>query len=93
MRPVPDFNLDYFPFIIWSRENAINLVNVKKGFVEPLIIRDYASYDKKGQQSFFIKKKIYGMSIHFTTKQVYTDDLVRLNYCKMNIKPDLMRML
>ena len=90
---MPDFDSEEFPFVLWSRDNAINLVNIKQGFVEPLILRDFASYDKKGQQAFHLDKKVYGTSIHFTAKQVFTDGCVRLNSCKMSIKPDLYKIL
>ena len=33
------------------------------------------------------------MSIHFTAKQMFEDGCVRLNWCKMNFKPDLIRAL
>ena len=93
LTPLSGFDMETFPFIVWSRETTINLVNLKEQFVEPLITREYASYEHRGQDSFFLKGKIYGMSIHFSAKQIFPDGSVRLNMCKMNLKPDMIKML
>ena len=87
------FDNEEFPFILWSSETCINLVNLKEGHCEPLALRDYASFDHRGQQGFFFREKIYGMTLHFSAKQSFEDGTVRLNWCKMTFKPDFMRML
>ena len=93
MRPLAGFSINHFPFVVWSRENSINLVNIKEGSVEPLIERNYAAFDHRGQESFYLSGKIYGMSLHFTAKQEFEDGSARLNWCKMNFKPDLIKVL
>ena len=91
--PLPGFDMKTFPLILWSRDTTIDLVNVKEQFVEPLITRDFASYEHRGQDSFFIKDKVNGMSINFSAKQIFPDGSVRLNMCKMTFKPDLIKIL
>ena len=90
---LPGFNMEKFPFIVWSGETSINLVNINEGFTEPLIYRDYASFDHRGQQGVFCKGKLYGMTLHFSAKQIFKNGDVRLNWCKMSFKPDFKKML
>ena len=51
--PIPNFHEKEFPFLVMSGESSFNILNVKDGHIEPLIMA--ASSVKNAQTAFFFE--------------------------------------
>ena len=64
---LPGFDTDKFPFIVYSGNKTINLLNIRdfNSQVESLVI----NASQPGQRGLFFVKESFGYSLHFTAKQ------------------------
>ena len=61
---MPNFDEERFPFILFDGTDSMSIVNVKEGFIQPLIKQ--ATITSVGSSTFFAKTEEYGISVHWT---------------------------
>ena len=80
--PMPNFDVDDFPFIISSGRESINLINIKTYSIEQLIVQSASTITagwmgSKGQAAGFFKKEENGeFTLHFTTRSHVSNGLM-----------------
>ena len=64
-QPLPDFDEDNFPFLLFGGAHTLAIMNVKTGEHKPLMMT--RSVAVCGMSCYFVKRENYGLSIHWTT--------------------------
>ena len=88
---LPNFDPDEFPFMACSGDSAINLINIKEKTCEPLIICEQTC--TWGQQAFFFTEEDKDISLHFTMGSKMDTGNVRLEWVRMPLKSDLIKII
>ena len=61
--PMESFDYEEFPFVILTGVRSLNILNVKTGFMQPLI--NLVIWTKNGMETAFVKQDKAGISLHF----------------------------
>ena len=78
LMPLPDFNLENFPFLIVSGKFSIALLNVKTGYFEPIVKASTSLM--YGQQAFFFQRTDFGVKLNIATSSYLTNGNKRLEW-------------
>ena len=86
--PMPGFDEKTFPFVISSGREFFNILNVRDYKMQALIRAPCMNI--RCQQAFFFKKEENGYSMHFTTTELTTQNLIYQNWHVLRLKEDFM---
>ena len=83
---LPSFDPE-FPFLAFSGQKTLNILNIKTQTMQPLI--DSPVYAYSGQQAFFFKKEKSGqIALHFVTRTLDDENKRFFNWYKVDLKDD-----
>ena len=89
--PLPDFDLDTFPFLVVSGRESFNLVNLKVRQMQILVQAPCKNHG--AQEAFFFRKEGYGFTMHFCTKERTSENKDLHNWHSMPFKSDIIQKL
>ena len=80
---LPSFDADSFPFLAFSGEKTLNILNIKTQMMQPLVDAEVSAY--QGQQAFLFKKEKKGYSFHFVSYTIDDENKGFFNWHMMNL--------
>ena len=79
------------PFVLMSGRKSLNIVNVKKFNIQPLVLSPIYAY--RGQQAFYLTEDKDGVNLFFATRTTDQENQLYMNLHCMHLKADFMQML
>jgi hypothetical protein len=91
IRPLPNFDINKYPFLVCAGKETFSLLNVKTGTIEDMI-KGSALASKGSTPAFFVPLQ-NGFEMHFTTRKNMQSKQIEFNYHVMHYKKDFVKIL
>jgi hypothetical protein len=91
IRPLPQFDINKYPFLIVAGKETFSLVNIKNGTIEDMI-KGSGLCSKGSLPAYFVELQ-NGFEMHFTTRKNMQTKEIEFNYHVMHYKKDFVKIL
>ena len=84
--PLPDFDIETYPFLVCSGRENFMLINVERFTIEQLVLAPCMNV--RSQEAFFFKDESFGFSMHFATKELTEENTEYQMWHMLSFKSD-----